>query len=173
MIDVMNRCYRDEYGCNFTSVIPTNIYGKRDNFSIESGHVIPGLIHKCYLAKKNGTPFTVWGSGSPLRQFIYAGDLAALTVWALNDYDDPSALILSVPESEEVSIRDVALAVAKAMDFRGDVVFDTTKADGQHKKTAANDKLRALRPDFAFTTVADGLQRACDWFVANYDAARK
>lgn len=80
MIDVMNRCYADEYGSNFTSIIPTNIYGPDDNFSIEDGHVIPGLIHKCYLAKKAGTDLVIWGSGRPLRQFIYSRDLAALTV---------------------------------------------------------------------------------------------
>ena len=62
MIDVLNRCYNAQYGCKFTSVIPTNIYGKHDNFSIQDGHVIPGLMHKCLLAKKNGTDFTVWGS---------------------------------------------------------------------------------------------------------------
>ena len=72
LIDTMNRAYAEEYGCNFTSIIPTNIYGPSDNFSIQNGHVIPGLIHKCYIAKKDNTPFTIWGSGTPLRQFIYS-----------------------------------------------------------------------------------------------------
>jgi GDP-L-fucose synthase len=90
--------------------------------------VIPGLIHKCYLAKKNGTDFTIWGSGKPLRQFIYSADLAALTVWTLRSYDSIEPIILSVGEEEEVSIGDVALAVAEAMEFKGSVVFDTTKA---------------------------------------------
>lgn len=90
--------------------------------------MIPGLIHKCYLAKKNGTDFTIWGSGKPLRQFIYSADLAALTVWTLRSYDSIEPIILSVGEEEEVSIGDVALAVAEAMEFKGNVVFDTTKA---------------------------------------------
>ena len=72
LIDTMNRAYAEEYGCNFTSIIPTNIYGPSDNFSIQNGHVIPGLIHKCYIPKKDNTPFTIWGSGTPLRQFIYS-----------------------------------------------------------------------------------------------------
>ena len=72
LIDTMNRAYAEEYGCNFTSIIPTNIYGPHDNFSIKNGHVIPGLIHKCYNAKKDNTPFTIWGSGKPLRQFVYS-----------------------------------------------------------------------------------------------------
>jgi GDP-L-fucose synthase len=71
LIDTMNRAYAEEYGCNFTSIIPTNIYGPHDNFNIQAGHVIPGLIHKCYIAKRDNTPFTIWGSGTPLRQFIY------------------------------------------------------------------------------------------------------
>jgi GDP-L-fucose synthase len=173
LIDTMNRAYAEEYNCNFTSIIPTNIYGPHDNFSIQNGHVIPGLIHKCYLAKQNDTPFEIWGSGTPLRQFIYSLDLAELTVWVMRDYHDPTPITLSVDEAAEVSIRDVALAVAKAMKFEGEVKFDTTKADGQFKKTASNVKLRKYRPDYNFTSMEDGIQKAVDWFVANYETARK
>ena len=173
LIDTMNRAYAEEYGCNFTSIIPTNIYGPHDNFSIEKGHVIPGLIHKCYLAKKNQTPFTIWGSGTPLRQFVYSRDLAELTVWVMRDYHDPNPITLSVDEKEEVSIKDVALAVAKAMKFDGEIVFDTTKADGQFKKTADNKKLRKYRPDYQFTSMPDGIQQSVDWFLENYDTLRK
>lgn len=173
LIDTMNRAYAEEYNCNFTSIIPTNIYGPHDNFSIESGHVIPGLIHKCHLAKQNGTNFTIWGSGTPLRQFIYSRDLAELTVWVLREYHDPNPITLSVDEQHEVSIKDVAMAVAKAMQFKGEIVFDVTKADGQFKKTASNKKLRSLKPDYKFTTIPEGVQKTVDWFVANYDTARK
>ena len=173
LIDTMNRAYAEEYGCNFTSIIPTNIYGPSDNFSIESGHVIPGLIHKCLLAKKNNEPFTIWGSGTPLRQFVYSRDLAELTVWVLRKYNDPNPITLSVDEADEVSIKDVALAVAKAHDFQGEIIFDTAKADGQFKKTASNKKLRSLLPDYKFTTMQDGIQKSVDWFVANYETARK
>mmetsp|Transcript_85684 Transcript_85684/g.167656 ORF Transcript_85684/g.167656 Transcript_85684/m.167656 type:complete len:320 (-) Transcript_85684:194-1153(-) len=173
MIDVMNKCYNEEYGCNYTSIIPTNIYGPHDNFSIEDGHVIPGLIHKCYNAKKDGTDLTIWGTGSPLRQFIYSEDLARLTVWVMREYHSPEPIILSVGEEDEVSIADVARCVAKAMKFEGNIVFDTTKSDGQFKKTASNKKLRELYPDFQFTPIQEGLQAACDWFVENYEKARK
>lgn len=173
LIDTMNRAYAEEYGCNFTSIIPTNIYGPADNFSIESGHVIPGLIHKCYLAKKNRTPFTIWGSGTPLRQFVYSRDLAELTVWVMRDYHDPTPITLSVDEQDEVSIKDVALLVAEAMEFDGEIVFDTSKADGQFKKTADNNKLRGLRPDYKFTTMKDGIKKSVEWFVENYETARK
>jgi GDP-L-fucose synthase len=173
LIDTMNRAYAEEYGCNFTSIIPTNIYGLHDNFNVEKGHVIPGLIHKCYLAKKNDTPFTIWGSGTPLRQFIYSRDLAELTVWVMREYHDPTPITLSVGEEEEVSIKDVALAVAKAMKFEGEVIFDTTKADGQFKKTACNKKLRKYKPDYDFTSMPDGIQQSVDWFVENYEKVRK
>ncbi|KAL7426247.1 hypothetical protein ACHAXH_000282 [Discostella pseudostelligera] len=173
LIDTMNRAYAEEYGCNFTSIIPTNIYGPHDNFSIENGHVIPGLIHKCYIAKKENTPFTIWGSGEPLRQFIYSLDLAELAVWVMREYHSPDPITLSVDESAEVSIKDVAYAVAKAMEFTGEVIFDTTKADGQFRKTACNKKLRSFRPDYKFTSMEEGVQEAVDWFVANYETARK
>lgn len=173
MIDVLNRCYKDEYDCNFTSVIPTNIYGKHDNFSIEGGHVIPGLVHKCYLAKKKSEQLTIWGTGSPLRQFIYNVDLGRLMVWVVRSYTSIEPIILSVDEAAEVSIKDLAFAVKKASNFEGEVVFDTTKSDGQHKKTACNDKLRKLLPEFKFTPLEVGLKETCDWFNTNYETARK
>eukprot|EP00752_Nemacystus_decipiens_P016497 g14747.t1 len=173
MIDVLNRCYKEEYGCNFTSVIPTNIYGKGDNFSIDNGHVLPGLIHKCYKAKQAGEDLHVWGTGSPLRQFIYNVDLGALMVWTMRNYHEVDPIILSVGEEDEVSIADAAKMIASAMDFEGNVVFDTDKSDGQFKKTACNDLLKKKNPDFKFTSMQDGLKAACDWFCENYETARK
>mmetsp|Transcript_6398 Transcript_6398/g.13949 ORF Transcript_6398/g.13949 Transcript_6398/m.13949 type:complete len:319 (+) Transcript_6398:27-983(+) len=173
MIDVLNRCYHDEYGCNFTSIVPTNIFGAHDNFSIESGHVLPGLMHKCYLAKKNGGAFTVWGSGSPLRQFIFNEDLGALIIWVMRSYHSIEPIILSVGEEDEVSIKEAALAVKDGMGYTGEVTFDTSKSDGQHKKTASNAKLMELNPDFKFTPFREAVQRTCEWFIANYETARK
>ncbi|CAK0907175.1 unnamed protein product [Prorocentrum cordatum] len=173
MVDVLNHCYKDQYDLNYTSVIPTNIYGEFDNYSIDDGHVIPGLIHKCYIAKRDGTDLTIWGSGSPLRQFIYSKDLAWLTVWTLRNYDSVEPIILSVDEEAEVSIKFVAEAIAKAMDFQGKVVCDTSKADGQHKKTASNKKLRSFLPDHKFTPFEEGIKKSVDWFVANYETCRK
>jgi GDP-L-fucose synthase len=118
MVDTMNRAYAEEYGCNFTSIIPTNIYGPRDNFSIQNGHVIPGLIHKCFLAKRDNTPFTIWGSGTPLRQFMYSEDLAELTLWVVREYHSPEPIIISVGEEAEVSIKDLAMAVVKVRTVR-------------------------------------------------------
>jgi len=91
----------------------------------------------------------------------------------MREYHSPEPITLSVDEDAEVPIRDVALAVARAMKFEGEVVFDTTKADGQFKKTASNKKLRGLRPDYQFTTMEEGVQKAVDWFLENYETARK
>eukprot|EP01002_Notosolenus_urceolatus_P005703 NODE_2519_length_1098_cov_36.674929_g2093_i0.p2 GENE.NODE_2519_length_1098_cov_36.674929_g2093_i0~~NODE_2519_length_1098_cov_36.674929_g2093_i0.p2 ORF type:complete len:317 (+),score=114.09 NODE_2519_length_1098_cov_36.674929_g2093_i0:84-1034(+) len=173
MVDVLNRSYKEEYGMNFTSVIPTNVFGPNDNYHLEDSHVIPGLIHKCYLAKKNKEPLTIMGSGSPLRQFIFSLDLARLTVWVLRDYPETDPIILSVGPEDEISIKDVALGVVEAMGFEGEVKFDTTKADGQYKKTASNTKLRKYQPDFKFTPFKEAIKESVDWFVANYETCRK
>jgi GDP-L-fucose synthase len=90
-------------------VIPTNIFGLHDNFSLEDSHVIPGLIHKCYLAKRDGTPLTVWGSGQPLRQFIYSKDLAKLIVWTARGYEEISPIILSGKNVIMINIRNILL----------------------------------------------------------------
>jgi len=176
MLDVLNRCWNEQVGsagCKFQSVIPTNIYGPHDNYHLEDSHVIPGLIHKCYLAKQKGEPFVVWGSGKPLRQFIYSQDLGSLLVWTLEHYEETSPLILSVGEEDEVTIGQVAEGIAEIMGYTSGLKFDTTKADGQFKKTASNKKLRGLNPEFKFTPIKEGLKKSVDWFVQNYDVARK
>ncbi|ORY89550.1 hypothetical protein BCR43DRAFT_499981 [Syncephalastrum racemosum] len=173
MIDVQNRAYHEQFGCHFTSVIPTNVFGPHDNYSLEDSHVLPGLTHKCYLAKQNGTPFVVSGTGKPLRQFIYSRDLAKLFIWTLREYQEIDPIILSVGEEDEVSIKDVADAIVKAVDFKGDYSFDTSRADGQYKKTASNAKLMKLLPDFQFTPFDQAVKESVDWFVENFETCRK
>eukprot|EP00980_Cylindrotheca_fusiformis_P020226 scaffold7316_cov123-Cylindrotheca_fusiformis.AAC.1 len=91
----------------------------------------------------------------------------------MREYHEPTPITLSVDEKDEVSIKDVALAIVDAMEFKGEVKFDTSKADGQFKKTAANKKLRGLKPDYKFTEMKDGIKKSVDWFVANYETCRK
>ncbi|KAK1216643.1 hypothetical protein PQX77_020763 [Marasmius sp. AFHP31] len=172
LVDVQNHAYKEEFGCNFTSAIPTNVFGPHDNYDLEHSHVIPGLIHKCYLAKKNGTPFIVSGTGKPLRQFIYSRDLAKLFIWMLREYDDVEPIILSVGEDEEVSIQQVADAIVKAIGFEGNYTFDTSRADGQFRKPASNNKLLSLIGNFQFTPFEQALKESVDWLVENYDTAR-
>uniref|UniRef100_A0AAY5EMV9 GDP-L-fucose synthase n=1 Tax=Electrophorus electricus TaxID=8005 RepID=A0AAY5EMV9_ELEEL len=173
MIDVHNRAYFEKYDRRYTAVIPTNVFGPHDNFNIEDGHVLPGLIHKTYKAQKEGTALHVWGSGRPLRQFIYSLDLARLFLWVLREYDEVDPIILSVGEEDEVSIKEAANVVVQALEFKGEVVYDTSKADGQFKKTASNTKLRKYLPEFTFTPFPEAIKKTCDWFVDNYDIARK
>jgi len=173
MIDVQNKAYHEQYGCKFTSIIPCNVFGPHDNFNIQQGHVIPGLINKAYQAKKNGTAFEIWGTGSPLRQFIYSLDLAKLTVWVMREYEEIDPIILATDEKDEVSIKDVAMMVLEASDFKGEVKFLTDKADGQFKKTASNAKLRKYLPNFEFVPTKQAIQETVEWFNKNYETARK
>ena len=173
MIDVQNRAYHEQYGCRFTSIIPCNVFGPHDNFNIEQGHVIPGLINKAYQAKKNGTAFEIWGTGAPLRQFIYSLDLARLTVWVMREYEEIDPIILATDEADEVSIKDVAMMVLEACDFKGEVKFLTDKADGQFKKTASNAKLRKYLPEYQFVPTREAIRETVQWFTDNYETARK
>uniref|UniRef100_A0A674MVA2 GDP-L-fucose synthase n=1 Tax=Takifugu rubripes TaxID=31033 RepID=A0A674MVA2_TAKRU len=173
MVAVLNRGYYEQHGRRYTAVIPTNVFGPHDNFNLADGHVLSGLIHKTYIAKRDKTPLDVWGSGTPRRQFIYSVDLARLILWSLRDYDEIDPVILCGDDEAEVSIKEAAEAVKKAMDFDGEIVFDKSKAEGVFKKTASNAKLRKYLPDFKFTPFDQALKETCDWFVANYDSARK
>ena len=171
MLDIQCQAYRENYGSNFQCVIPTNIYGAHDNYHLEDAHVIPALIYKCYLAKKDGIPFVMRGSGKPLRQFIYAEDLAKLMMWSVEHNTDP-ILILSVPEDQEVSIEHVARLITREFDYEHQLAFDESFSDGQFKKTADN-SLLASKLKFDFVPIADGIKRSVAWFVENYATARK
>jgi GDP-L-fucose synthase len=185
MLEVQSRCYREQHGRNYVCVIPTNIYGPHDNFHLEDAHVIPALIHKCFLAKRQGLPLVVAGSGAPLRQFIFSRDLALLLIWTLEHYDatrDESdgsgsgTLILSVDPEDEVSIAQVVHDVAYAFEFDNDIVYDTAQPDGQFKKTADNSKFNHLyghSPPFSFTPIKTGIRETVKWFIQNYRNARK
>jgi len=171
MLDIQSRAYKEQYGVNYTCVIPTNIYGPNDNFNLENGHVLPALIHKCYLAKKNNTDFVVWGSGKPLREFIYSEDVGRLTEWALNNYEEEEPIIFST--SDEISIGNVAEMVVYYMGFKGKLIFDDEKPDGQFRKPSDNSKLKSYLPDFKFTPIEKGIEKSVNWFIENYEKARK
>ena len=173
MLEVQSKAYREQYFDNFICVIPTNIYGPYDNYSIENGHVIPALIHKCYLAKQNKERFQVCGSGNPLRQFIYSVDLAKLLMWSLLEYHEKDSIILADKEENEVSIGQVARIIAREFDYESNIFFDTFYSDGQYKKTVDNRKLREAYPDFEFTNMELGIQESVKWFKENYENCRK
>ena len=171
MLDVQSRAYKEQYGVNYVSVIPTNIYGPNDNFDIKNGHVLPSLIHKCYLAKKNNTPFKVWGSGKPLREFVHSKDIANLTMWALDNYNEEEPIIFS--NSDEVSIGYVAELIAKTFDYQDKLIFESDKPDGQFRKPSDNSKLKNYLPDYKFISIEEGIEDTVDWFKNNFNSIRK
>jgi GDP-L-fucose synthase len=164
MLEIHCKAYKENFGDNFTCIIPTNIYGPHDNFDLENGHVIPALIHKCFLAKKSGIDFVIRGSGTPLRQFIYSEDLAKLIMIVL-ERDISDNIILSAPESHETSIGDIGRLIARSYDYEDRITFDASFSDGQYKKTVGIDRLRKHVPDFEFTPIADGVRLAVAWFI--------
>lgn len=102
----------------YTAIIPCNVFGPHDNYNLQSGHVIPALIHKAFNAKRDDSSLTLFGSGTPLRQFIYSEDLAKLTLWVMREYNEVEPIILSVDESDEISIEDAFNVVVKASEFK-------------------------------------------------------
>ena len=193
----MNKGYRDLYQKKvsegtldssqvpiFTSVIPTNVYGPNDNYNLQDGHVVPGLIHKCYNSWKRSlvdaspeAELMIFGTGRPMRQFIFSHDLAELILWVLLNYTEYDPIILSVGEEDEISIRQAAQGVAMAYESLFGVKFNLTNnesmADGQFKKTASNNKLKSYLADFKFTPFNEGIKQSVKWFVDHYDEARK
>jgi GDP-L-fucose synthase len=171
MADVQIRAYKEQYGLNYKSVIPTNIYGPNDNYDIVNGHVIPSLIHKCYLARENKTNFEIWGTGKPLREFIFSRDVAKLTEWVLNNYNENEPIILST--SEEISIKDITEIIVELMNFKGKVKWNSLKPDGQFRKPSDNSKIKNYLPNFKFTSLYDGLKETIEYFEKNYNIIRK
>ncbi len=171
MLDVQAECYREQYGVNFVSVVPTNIYGPHDNFNINTGHVLPSLLHKCYIANENNTDLEVWGDGSSLREFIYSEDIGKLTNWALNDYDEVEPIIFTT--SDEISIKDLVDIIVTEFGFKGKVVFNTDKPNGQYRKPSDNSKLLKYLPEFKFTPIEVGVRKTIEWINSNYENMRK
>jgi len=170
MLEVQSRAYREQYGCNFVTVIPCNIYGPNDNFSLEDGHVIPSLIHKCYLAKKNNTDFEIWGGGKAYREFIYSKDVSNITNWILENYNEPEPFVIS--PDEEICIAIIAQEISWRTGFEKNIIYNG-KREGQIRKPSDNSLMKRLMPDYKFVPVEVGLQKTIEWFNENYENARK
>jgi len=169
MLEINSRAYRDQYGMNIVNVIPCNIYGPRDNFNVQEGHVVPGLINKAYHAKWSGSPLQVWGDGSPLREFLYSEDLGKIMDWVLHNYNDTEPLIIS--PDEEISIGHVAEKLSSIYDIN-ELVFQSDMPLGQMRKPSDNSRLKSLI-EFQFTPFDVGLEKTVSWFNDNYESARK
>jgi GDP-L-fucose synthase len=135
--------YRAQYGCNFISVMPTNLYGPNDNYDLNNSHVLPALLRKFIIAKNNGEAVvTIWGTGSPLREFLHADDLAAACLFLMETHNDSG--IVNIGVGEDISILDLAKMVKQIVGFTGDIITDTTKPDGTPRKLMDVSKLTNL-----------------------------
>ena len=132
--------YRSQYGCNFISVMPTNLYGPNDNYDLNNSHVLPALLRKFHEAKKNNLPeVTVWGSGSPRREFLHADDMADACVYLMKNYNEEGLINIGV--GEDISIKELAEMIKEITDYKGKIIFDTTKPDGTPRKLMDVSKL--------------------------------
>ena len=172
MLEVQARAYNEDYGMNCICLIPTNIFGPNDNFNIKNGHIIPSLIHKGFLSKKDKKPFVVWGSGRPEREFIYSKDVARITDYIIKYYESTNPVILS--NSYSVMIKNIARRIADIFNIDS-IVFDESMPDGQMKKPTSNMRLcEAMKySTFEFTKINKALEETIKWFEDNYENARK
>ncbi len=160
-IELVNS-YRKQFGRKWISLMPTNLYGPRDNFDLQASHVLPAFIRRFVEATETNDPsVTLWGSGAPLREFLHVDDLAKAVVIASKNYD--SSMHLNVGTGEDISIKDLASMVASLSGFRGEIIWDTTKPDGTPRKTLDVSRIKALgwRPTI---TLRDGIESTISWY---------
>ncbi len=162
------KIFRNLTNFNWINVVPTNVYGEHDNFHLEHSHMIPGMIHRAYLTKKNNEKFVVWGDGSPLRQFIHSKDLAKSILWAIDNWKSDKHF-MAINEYE-YSVMDMVKIIANKFEIADkDLIFDSTKPKGQFRKPAKSD----IPSDFVFEDIKDGISNTIDWFITNYNTLRK
>ncbi len=166
MMLVQSQAYREQYGFNSIVLFPVNLYGPRDNFDLATSHVIPALIRKCVAAKEAGhTTLTLWGDGSPTREFLYVEDAAEGILLAAEQYE--GSLPVNLGTGEEVRIRDLATMIATASDFSGNIDWDTTKPNGQPRRCLDVSRAKELFGFHAKHSLRDGLKKTMQWFLAN------
>ena len=162
----MCKFFKRQYGDNFISCMPTNLYGPNDNFDLKSSHVLPALIRKFHEAKVNGSDTVeVWGTGTPLREFIYVDDMADACVFLMENYDGEQHV--NIGTGEEVSIRQLAETVKEVVGFEGELVFNTDMPDGTPRKLTTVDKLHRLGWKHK-VSLNEGIRLAYEWFLENY-----
>jgi len=171
MLLVQAQAYREEFDFNAIYLVQTNLYGPRDNFDLESSHVIPALIRKCVEAKEEGrSSIEGWGTGAATREFLYVGDAARGIVAAAEGYDGPEPV--NIGSGQEISIHDLVALVAELVGFQGEVRWDTTKPDGQPRRRLDTTRARELFGFEARVPLREGLQRTIDWYLDHREEAR-
>lgn len=168
MLLVQAQAYRAQYDFNAIYLLPVNLYGPRDNFDLETSHVIPALIRKCVEAKENGrAEIVLWGDGSPTREFLYVEDAAEGILLAAERYDGAEPVNLGT--GEEISIRELATIIAKETGFDGKIVWDPTKPNGQPRRCLDVSRAKELFGFQAEYRVRDGIPKTIEWFLAKRD----
>ena len=172
MVDVMSRAYRQQYGCNFITAIPNNLYGENDNFDLENSHVIPALIRKVWEAKINKEPSVFcWGDGSPLREFTYSEDIARILLFLMENYDEPEPI--NIGNTDEYSIKEVVEIICDILGYDGELEWQTDQPSGQRRKPSSNQKLLDLGwKKENYTPLKEGLKKTCEWFIISYPNVR-
>lgn len=161
----MCQAYRKQYGFDAISLMPTNLYGPGDNFDLQNSHVLPALIRKFHEAEVNQeSTVTIWGSGTPMREFLYVDDMADATVFLMENYSD--AQIVNVGTGEDVTIKELAQLIASCVGFKGQLVFDATKPDGTPRKLLDVSKLQKQGWK-ATTALNEGITKTYEWFLKN------
>lgn len=155
--------YRKQYGCDFVSVMPTNLYGTGDNYDLQNSHVLPALLRKFHEAKESGEAVTLWGTGSPYREFLHADDMADATIYCMMNYSDYGHV--NVGSQSELTIKELAEMVAKVVGFEGEIIWDTTKPDGTPRKLMNSAKLYDMgwKPSIS---LEEGIERTYEEFKA-------
>lgn len=167
----MCQSYNMQYGTNFISVMPTNLYGINDNFDLENSHVLPALLRKFHDAKiKNDPEVIMWGTGSPKREFLFVDDLADAGVFLMNTYSDSA--IINIGTGEDVTIKELALTIKAIIGFTGKIIHDTSKPDGTPRKLLNVDKLHSLGWKHE-TNLKDGIQKTYKWFLEQEGTIKK
>ncbi|MCF7800317.1 GDP-L-fucose synthase [Candidatus Babeliales bacterium] len=161
--------YNKQYNTNFISVMPTNLYGENDNFDLKTSHVVPALIRKFHEAKQQGKQeVEIWGSGKPLREFMYVDDLADALIFIMeNKNSSEIGEFVNIGTGKEISIRDFANLIGEIVGFKGELKFDFAKPDGTPRKVTDISKLKELGW-FPKTSLRDGLEKTYNWFKENY-----
>ena len=169
----MCQAYNSQYGSNFISVMPTNLYGINDNFDLNNSHVLPALIRKFYEAAENGeSSVTVWGTGNPKREFLFVDDLADACVFLMNNYN--SSEIVNIGTGEDISIKELASLIKEETGYEGKIVFDTSKPDGTPRKLLDVSRLSSLGWKRK-TSLPEGIGKTLDWYknkVNNLESAK-
>lgn len=175
ILHIGSRLLTNTSDIEIVNLIPTNLYGKHDNYNLQKSHVIPGLIHKIYLAKKSNTNLVIKGTGKAKRQFVYVDDFAKIILhFVSRPLNKPFNSVIVCPSKDrEITIKDLIDKLVSMFEFDGKIIYDSDYPDGQDIKTADSSELLEYIPDFTFVKLEDGLHKTINYFLQNYETLRK